>query len=242
MKNTQINLTALSSTFQAWKNCIASGNKVWEDKHLETIETIIGDKLPSGSGIDTGTEFDMTTSSEDNLVFNTSFHHMDEGGGYDDWTEHAIILTPTFGDYKMEITGEDREGIKEYLRDTFDQVFTVAPENQICYKLPNRDDVEYIIECLEEHATVRGNAMASGNDAEDKEVEDSIIEDLENGNEWAWCTVKVTAKYKDIEGTDYLGGNSYKSEEDFITNSGYYEDMKEQAYTDLLTELRNLAD
>lgn len=98
-------------------------------------------------------------------------------------------------------------------------------------------NAEFTIECEPEDMPVRGNAMASGNDAEDKEAEDWIIDQLNSGNEWAWCSVKATAKWGDIEGVDYLGGCSYKSKRDFIENSSYYEDMRDEAMDDLKRQL-----
>lgn len=95
------------------------------------------------------------------------------------------------------------------------------------------DEVTYSIECLPEHTGVRGNAMASGDDAADKEDENRIIADLESGNEWAWCCVKVTATWNGFTGKDYLGCCSYASEDDFKVEGGYYDDMKQQALEDL---------
>ena len=95
--------------------------------------------------------------------------------------------------------------------------------------------IEYTVECLPEDAPVRGNAMASGDDAFDREVEDEIIADLES-NPWAWCCVKVTARAGGLEGTDYLGCCSYESEEDF-RRGGSYEDMKDCATRELLERL-----
>ena len=94
------------------------------------------------------------------------------------------------------------------------------------------DEVEFSIECLEEDQQVRGNAQASGDDEQDKYAEDMIIEQLENGNRWAWCTVKVTARFEDLEGHDYLGCCSYSDEEEF-KRGGYWEDMKARALNEL---------
>lgn len=114
-------------------------------------------------------------------------------------------------------------------------------KKQICFSLPTMEDVNFSIECLEEDIQVKGNACASGNDAEDKEIEDSIIEQLNNGNAWAWCTIKVTAKYKNEEGSDYLGCCSYQDEKDF-KNDGYYTDMKQMAFDELIRNLESLQD
>jgi hypothetical protein len=42
-------------------------------------------------------------------------------------------------------------------------------------------------------------------------------------------------------GTYYLGCCSYESEEDFVENSGYYEDLKYEARGELVETLRKAA-
>lgn len=108
------------------------------------------------------------------------------------------------------------------------------------FKLPTIDQVDFEIECMPEDMPVKGNCSAIDEDT-DRETENMIYEQLSNGNKWAWCMVKVTAKYKGIEGTDNLGGCSYKSEADF-KKDGYYEDMKNQAFADLISQLQELND
>lgn len=102
--------------------------------------------------------------------------------------------------------------------------------------------VSYDIECLPEYTDVRGNAMCSGDDDYDREVEDSILDDLEGGNDWAWCTVRVTARYDGVDcavGQDYLGCCSYRDEADFKA-CVYYEDMCDQAREDLYAQLEGI--
>jgi hypothetical protein len=96
--------------------------------------------------------------------------------------------------------------------------------------------IVYSIECLPETTPLEGNVLASGNDAEDKAAEDGVRQQLEAGNEWAWCTVKVTAEIPGTEfkGVDYLGCCSYKSLENFIECNDYYADMKAEAKADLI--------
>jgi hypothetical protein len=112
----------------------------------------------------------------------------------------------------------------------------------VCFKLPTIEEVEFTTEAEREEIPIRGNALVSGNEEEDKEVEEDIIERLDNGDIWAWCSVRVSAKFKGREGTDYLGCCSYKDKADFVKNSGYYEDMKRSAYDDLINSLKELAD
>lgn len=98
-------------------------------------------------------------------------------------------------------------------------------------------EIEFTIIIHPEDTPVRGNAMASGDDAFDREVEDAIIADLDSGNEWAWCTVEVRASLADdpdVNASDFLGACSFRDESDF-RNSGYFEDMRKEA-ADLLAQ------
>jgi hypothetical protein len=102
-----------------------------------------------------------------------------------------------------------------------------------------QDEVEFKIECLEEEIEIHGNAQASGDHEYDVWVEDNIIRELENGNQWAWCCVHVIAQWHDFEGDDYLGACSYESEESFKQPGGYWDDMKAVALADLQTQIEN---
>ena len=65
---------------------------------------------------------------------------------------------------------------------------------------------------------------------------------LDAGNEWAWCSVRLTCEHKDypfLEGVTYLGCCSYDSENDFVMNSGYIETMKDEARQCLEDEMIN---
>ncbi len=111
----------ISSLINARLNCIESGNKEWKLIHEEKL-TDISQSLPSGSGIDTGSKINLDKSKPEKIVINTAFHHMDEHGGYDGWTEHEIIVTPSlqFG-FKLHVTGRNRDMIKTYLADMFNE-------------------------------------------------------------------------------------------------------------------------
>jgi hypothetical protein len=93
-----------------------------------------------------------------------------------------------------------------------------------------QSDVVFSVHISEEDIPVRGNAMASGDDAADKEDEDNIIARLNAGDLWAWCCVEVRATYnrhssdtKHSAG-DILGCCSYSDESDF-RSCMYFEDM-----------------
>jgi hypothetical protein len=75
-------------------------------------------------------------------------------------------------------------------------------------------DVTFTVEVEQDELEIRGNAMASGDDAADRELEDQIISQLDSGNMAAWCTVTVVARWTDpagdtFEGTDNIGACSF---------------------------------
>lgn len=112
----------LASALCAMRNCIASNNSEWLGKHEDTLLYLVKNHMPSGSGVDSGTKFDVDAClrNPERLVFTFGYHHMNESGMYDGWTHHKAIVTPSlqFG-FKLRITGPDRNGIKEYLHDLF---------------------------------------------------------------------------------------------------------------------------
>lgn len=110
----------------------------------------------------------------------------------------------------------------------------------ITVTLPKIEDVQFEIEVEEDHIPVRGNALASGDDAEDKRVEDEIIARLENEDVWAWASVRMVATWRGLTADDYLGACCYKDEDDF-KKDGYYEDMKNNAYNSLLRQITDLS-
>ena len=109
-------------------------------------------------------------------------------------------------------------------------------------QMPKISEVEFEVICEAEEIPVKGNVSASGNDEIDARIEHDVIEDLESGNDWAWCCVTVWAYWKDFSGRDNLGGCSYASKKDFMKPGGYYDDMKKQAYDDLIREIQSRAD
>jgi hypothetical protein len=109
----------LASRFQAWLNCQKSGNDEWLYQHKANIEDFMRNHAPSGSGVDSGTTFDFDASKPGKLVFNFSYHHMNDGGYYDGWTDHQLIVKPSFTGLDLRITGKDRNQTKEYLHDVY---------------------------------------------------------------------------------------------------------------------------
>lgn len=93
----------------------------WFDSHTETIEELVKQHLPHGSGFDSGTKIDLDASHAEKLVFTTSFHHMNDGGFYDGWTDHTVTVTPSLaGEFHLRISGRNRNDIKEMMYQDFD--------------------------------------------------------------------------------------------------------------------------
>jgi hypothetical protein len=86
-------------------------------------------------------------------------------------------------------------------------------------------DYDITLEAIPETVRVRGNAMASGDDEFDRQIEDEIISRLESGDIYAWFTAKVTVRDSyGREASDYLGACCYEDARDF-KRGGYYLDM-----------------
>lgn len=68
----------------------------WVRDTDEWIEHLEDNYLPSGSGYDVGTTLDRGESDHDLLVFNTSFHMMDDVGSYMGWWDLLVTARPSF--------------------------------------------------------------------------------------------------------------------------------------------------
>lgn len=110
----------IAGMLQAKLNCEATGNIQWRNRHGWRIEELVKEHAPSGSGFDNGTRLNFAESKPEKLVFDTSFHHMNDGGVYDGWTDHKVIVTASLvHDYDIRVTGRDRNGIKDFIGETF---------------------------------------------------------------------------------------------------------------------------
>lgn len=120
----------LASRLVALRNCSESGNEEWADKHEDRINEITAKHLPSGSGIDSGNEFDLSRSTPDKLVIESGYHVMDENGFYNGWIDYMVIVEPSlqFG-CTVSIRGKfgKRQDIKEYL----EEIYTDAIHQEI---------------------------------------------------------------------------------------------------------------
>lgn len=120
----------ITNALQSYKGCRDRDPETqahlaeWETKHFDQLKTLCQNGLPHGSGIDSthpeelhGLSVDQST--ETRLVFHVSFHHMNDVGYYDGWTEHRIVVTPTFTGFDVRISGRNRNDIKDYLAECY---------------------------------------------------------------------------------------------------------------------------
>ena len=119
----------LATAIQVRRNCAeitpvgVMKSHEWFDKWTDRIKELV-DMLPSGSGIDCGTKIDLDASHAEKIVLYVSFHHMNDVGYYDEWTEHTITVSPGFNGINMRISGRNRNDIKDYLYETYDYALT----------------------------------------------------------------------------------------------------------------------
>lgn len=113
----------ISSRLQARLNCEKSNNMEWLEKHQTAIDDICKNHLPHGSGFNQGTTLFYLESKPEKLVFIAPFHHMNENGFYDGWSNLKIVITPSLQyNFNIKITGIMRK-----------------------YK----DDIDYFVECFD---------------------------------------------------------------------------------------------
>lgn len=133
MNNSSPVYKLIAQRLQAYLNCIdriaidakQSGPHEWRNKHASAVNELTENFMPSGSGIDCGTKFNWEESNPQRLVFNFSFHHMNEGGMYDGWTEHKLVVKADLtSNFDLKITGRNRNQIKEYLYEVYDSALT----------------------------------------------------------------------------------------------------------------------
>lgn len=82
------------------------------------LRKYVREQGPSGSGVDNGTLLVLSGTSNKKITFQCSFHHMDDSG-YTRWTDHTIVVTPSFIGFDLRITGRDHGQIKEYLHGVY---------------------------------------------------------------------------------------------------------------------------
>lgn len=112
-------LAAIKNCEKQTSACSNEPQRTWLDRHYEAMSGFEA-LLPHGSGIDDGTRLDRVKSTDERIVFDFGYHHMDVNGYYDGWTTHQLIVKPSFI-YKldMRLTGPNRNQIKDYLHEVY---------------------------------------------------------------------------------------------------------------------------
>jgi hypothetical protein len=119
-------IQAIVSAHSAHANSINVDNSHWAQEWQAYLDAIL-ELLPSGSGFDNGTT--LESASPTRVEFATSFHHMSDGGYYDGWTEHRVIVSAEFDGFAIRVTGQNKRDIREYIVDVFHAALSAeAPE------------------------------------------------------------------------------------------------------------------
>ena len=109
----------ISAALHRIANLDRAGNTVQASDVVAGLERWIKAHAPSGSGFDRGTSL-VDSSKPDRIVLRADFHHMDGNGFYCGWSEHMVVLTPTFlFGVQTSVTGRDMRDIKSYIQSTF---------------------------------------------------------------------------------------------------------------------------
>jgi hypothetical protein len=103
-------------------NGALTANEEWREVFAKDAKNLV-DMLPHGSGIDGDTKIDWDRSMGDNIVINASYHHMDDSGTYDGWTDFSVVVKPSL-QYGLDVTVRGKfprkyADTRDYLIETF---------------------------------------------------------------------------------------------------------------------------
>ena len=123
----------IATLISAIRNCRKTCNREWEQRHQILLDCIIERYLPDGAGFDRGTQLSSRqwaialerTGKMDTypalIWFQTAFHHMDQYGGFAQWTEHEVIVRPSFVGVNIQVKRKNLNGIKEFIAEEFNR-------------------------------------------------------------------------------------------------------------------------
>ena len=103
-----------------------------------------------------------------------------------------------------------------------------------------REEVVFTVHPAPDDTPVRGNAMASGDDAADKRYEDYILRRLRRGDVWAWASVEVRVSGRGLSERTFLGCCCYRNATDFMQPGGYFPDMCDEVFDALAKRVAEL--
>lgn len=112
-------IEAIATAIGARHRCAEINNMEWFDRWTQRLSAYAA-ALPSGSGIDNGTKIDVDRSTANRILLTLSYHHLNDNGFYDGWTDHTITVRPAFiGRFTLTISGRDRNETKDYLAEVY---------------------------------------------------------------------------------------------------------------------------
>ena len=126
----------IQDTCQQIQNCKTSGNDYWLKQARARLKAL-EDMLPHGSGIDGNNCILADKTTNTRIVITTEFHHMNEVGFYDGWTDHVVNAQPSFrGHVVVTVTGRNRNDIKDHLAmefaESLDQELDESEWSKLC--------------------------------------------------------------------------------------------------------------
>lgn len=117
-------------------------------------------------------------------------------------------------------------------------------KRMLVIKVVQRGPITITTTAEQDNTPVRGNYICSDDEAFDRKAEDDVIEQLNGGNELAWCAVSVEAQIGQFKQAEHLGGCSYEHVEKAADLGGYYTQMEAEAIAGLkrnITEAKEAA-
>lgn len=124
MSRPQTMAAAFESCKAALVNCNKSGNEEWRQRWHTRLNGLV-DLIPSGSGIDRGPRAHGSVDvSPQEIRFEIGFHHMDDNGHYDGWTDHTVIIRPAFDGVRVSVSGRNRRDVKDSIHEAMEYAFT----------------------------------------------------------------------------------------------------------------------
>ena len=96
------------------------GTQQYEERAEERVAEL-EKKLPSGSGIDSGTKIDRGPTNANRIVLLVDYHHMNDLGFYVGWATYTVTVNASLA-WGIEIQAEGGDAdTREYLEEVFYQ-------------------------------------------------------------------------------------------------------------------------
>jgi len=115
------------------------GRQYWAEKKVEhenTIEELLENYMPAGSGFDSCWHLDLDKSAANKLILYSDFHRMNEQGYYDGWFTIKVTVKPSlpFGiDAAVAFCEGSRQRDREMYRDYFEDLIIDALSQELSY-------------------------------------------------------------------------------------------------------------